>query len=314
MQGATIADELRAAIRPTTLIASQRLNDAAKADVILASETFQHTGSFKFRAAYNAALKSRAGHMIAASSGNFGQALAYACQLLGKKCTIVMPDNSAKVKVDAVQHFGGVVEPVNVNLKTRAERVAELHREHTDADVVSAYDHEDVIEGNSTLGEELALIEGLDAVIVPIGGGGLSAGVIAGLRRKGSTVPVYAAEPLLANDASRSLRMGELVALESEPQTIADGARTLSLGRLNWRLLKDSLAGVIEVPEDSIVDAVKQLYFLANLKTEPTGALPLAALLIEPCLAHKKVCCIVSGGNVDVENYCRLLKSSSDKN
>lgn len=305
----TIADELRAAIRPTTLITSARLNDVANADVILASETFQHTGSFKFRAAYNAALKSSAAHMIAASSGNFGQALAYACHLLKKKCTIVMPDNSAQVKIDAVRHFGGIVETVNVKTKTRAQRVAELHEEDADADVVSAYDHENVIEGNSTLGEELALVEGLDGVIVPIGGGGLSSGIISGLRRKGCHVPVYAAEPMMANDASRSLATGELQAMESEPQTLADGARTLCLGRLNWNVLKHSLSGVIEVSEEDIVGAVRKLFFLANLKAEPTGALSLAALLGEPRrFSGKKVCCIVSGGNVDVDNYCRLIK------
>src|SRR5262245_2382808 len=119
---------LNAVIRPTTFVRSVRLNNRTGLDITLACETFQVTGSFKFRAAFNLAKTVSQDHIITASSGNFGQALAYACRLLGKRCTVVMPDNSARVKVDAVKEFGGLVEPVATASKSRAERVAELSR------------------------------------------------------------------------------------------------------------------------------------------------------------------------------------------
>lgn len=192
---------VRKAIRPTTLIRSPRLDELVGAEVLIASESFQYTGSFKFRAAYSAAFRSPASRLIAASSGNFGQALAYAASLMNKEAIIVMPDNSAGVKIESVRRFGGRVELVETKKVSRAERVAQLSTEYPDAQVLSAYDHDDVIAGNSTLGAELAERAGdYDAVIVPVGGGGLSAGLIMGLRQAGSKMEVYGAEPLLANE------------------------------------------------------------------------------------------------------------------
>jgi threonine dehydratase len=112
--------------RPTTIIEARRLSKRLGLDLTLASETFQHTGSFKFRAAYNVAANVDASTILTASSGNFGQALAYACSLLSKKAIVVMPETSARVKMDAVREYGGTVEPVDVRVKSRAERVAEL--------------------------------------------------------------------------------------------------------------------------------------------------------------------------------------------
>jgi threonine dehydratase len=143
-----------------------------------------------------------------------------------------------------------------------------------------------------------------------VGGGGLSSGIITGLRAAGKDTPVYAAEPLLANDAARSLRAGRIVRNEAEPQTIADGARTLSLGQCTWAVLREGLAGVVEVPEEKIAEAVRLLFSLANLKAEPTGALSLGALLTDPKrFQEKRVCCVISGGNVDVEVYRKFLTS-----
>lgn len=136
-QTLNFVEVLRQAVRPTTFIHSRTLSDLAGANVIIASETFQHTGSFKFRAAYNVAQQTVAPHLIAASSGNFGQALACACQLLHKRCTIVMPATSAQVKVDAVKRYGGVVEMVDTTKVSRADRVMQLALEHPDAQVVS---------------------------------------------------------------------------------------------------------------------------------------------------------------------------------
>ncbi len=298
-------------MRPTTFVQSRTLSELAGANVIIASETFQHTGSFKFRAAYNVAQQTMAPHLIAASSGNFGQALACACQLLNKKCTIVMPDNSAQVKIAAVRRYGGIVEMVDTAKISRADRVAQLALENPDAQVASAYDDQLVIDGNSSLGEELVECgQKFDAIIVPVGGGGLASGVIRGLQRHHDRTPVYGAEPKLANDASRSMQAGKIVRNESEPQSIADGARTLSVGLNNWPILQSGLTRIIEVEEPAIEEAVRILFSHANLKVEPTGALTVAALLAQKDLfADQTVCCIVSGGNVDAAVYRRIIES-----
>ena len=303
---------VRNAVRPTTLIRSPRLDELVGAEVLIASETFQFTGSFKFRAAYSAALRSPASRLIAASSGNFGQALAYAASLMKKEAIIVMPDNSAAVKVDAVRRFGGQVEFVETQKVSRAQRVAELAAQFPDAQVLSAYDHDDVIAGNATLGAELAERAGdCDAVIVPVGGGGLSAGLICGLMQAGSTMEVYGAEPLLANDAKRSLDAGKIVVNESEPQTIADGARTVSLGQRNWAILQSGIKGLLEVGEEAIEGAVRSLFQLANLKCEPTGGLAFgAAAARKDLFKGKRIVCIVSGGNVDTDVFLRIVGKS----
>jgi threonine dehydratase len=283
-------------------------------NLLLASETFQHTGSFKFRAAYHLASHVSNPLIIAASSGNFGQALAYACSLVGKRAIIVMPETSAKVKVEAVREYGGEVEFVDVRSKSRAERVEELAHEHPTAYIASAYDDPLVIEGNSSLGEELGRLATdppLDCVVAPVGGGGLTSGIVSGLRRSGrpgQSVEVVGAEPALGNDAARSLREGRIVANETEPQTIADGARTVSLGQHNWAILKDGLGGIVEVPEEQIICGVRLLFELANLKSEPTGALSVGALLTDPSrFQGRRVCCVISGGNVDAAVYERVL-------
>ncbi|HEY9785087.1 MAG TPA: pyridoxal-phosphate dependent enzyme, partial [Candidatus Obscuribacterales bacterium] len=202
-------DRLRRLVRPTTFVKSWSLAQLLKADTLIASETFQHTGSFKFRAAYNVAQSVEQPELIAASSGNFGQALAYAARLLGKTAIVVMPDDSARVKIEAVRRYGGIVDLVDVRKKSRGERVKEIAQERKDARVVSAYDDLFVIEGNSTLGEEMAECgEEFDVVIVPVGGGGLCSGIIEGLKRKGNGARVYGAEPLLGNDAKRSFAAG----------------------------------------------------------------------------------------------------------
>ncbi|HXJ93162.1 MAG TPA: pyridoxal-phosphate dependent enzyme [Terriglobia bacterium] len=299
----------------TTLIKAPRLGQHLGANLLLASETFQHTGSFKFRAAYHLASHVSNPLIIAASSGNFGQALAYACSLVGKRAIIVMPETSAKVKVDAVREYGGEVEFVDVRSKSRAERVEELAQEHPKAYIASAYDDPLVIEGNSSLGEELGRLAAekpFDCVVAPVGGGGLTSGIVIGLRRAGSagrSVEVIGAEPALGNDAARSLREGRIVANDAEPQTIADGARTVSLGRHNWAILKDGLAGIVEVPETEIARGVRLLFEFANLKAEPTGALSVGALLTEPGrFQDRRVCCVISGGNVDAAVYEAILR------
>jgi threo-3-hydroxy-L-aspartate ammonia-lyase len=305
----TTFSSLEAVVRRTTIIDAPRLVRRLGIDVRLASETFQHTGSFKFRAAYN--LASHVPHelLIAASSGNFGQALAYACSLLKKSLIVVMPATSAKVKVDAVRQYGGRVELIDVRVKSRAQRVAELAKRHPEAYLASPYDDPLVIEGNSSLGRELvALQPAPDVVVAPVGGGGLSSGIISGIKQCGSRIKVIGAEPLLGNDAARSLRAGRIIANKEEPRTIADGARTISLGKLNWKILRHAMRDIVEVPEEKISEATRLLFELANLKAEPTGALSIAALMTHPKLFYNRsVCCVISGANVDSALYKKIL-------
>jgi threonine dehydratase len=297
------------AIRPTTFIESSKLRDHLGIDIMIATETFQHTGSFKFRAAYNLALNVPNDEIITASSGNFGQALAYACKLLGKECTVVMPVTSALVKIDAVMGYGAAVDLIDTKTVSRSERVLQLAEKMKDPYVASAFDDQFVIDGNATLGDEIAE-HGFDAVVVPVGGGGLISGILTALSRIDSTTEVFGAEPLLGNDATRSFREGYLIANVTEPLTLADGARTVSLGNLNWPIIQTGAKDFIEVSEENIAEAVRLYFGLANLKCEPTGALSLGALLEnKDRFRERKVCLIVSGGNVDPEVFRSILKN-----
>jgi threonine dehydratase len=296
--------------RPTTIVDAPRLSKKLGVDLILASETSQYTGSFKFRAAYNVASNVKQAHIITASSGNFGQAIAYACSLFKKRCTVVMPATAPQVKVEAVREYGAEVDLVDVKKKSRLARLAELAKEFPDAYVASPYDDSLVIEGNSSLGDELlALGLELDFIIAPIGGGGLTSGLVKAVVRSGEKMQVLAAEPALSNDAAQSFRAGHIVALPDESATIADGARVLRIGDHNWEILSHGLAGVIEVSEEQIMEGVRLLFALANLKAEPTGALSLGAVLAEPKrFKGKRVCCVISGGNADPALYAKLIE------
>jgi threonine dehydratase len=301
---------LRTEVIPTTFIESERLNRALqlKPGLLLVSETFQHTGSFKYRAALSVALHSRSSHLLTASSGNFGAALALAASRTGKLCTVVMPAQSAQVKIRAVQSAGATVDLIDTSQITRAGRVEQLRQAHSEAQVVSPYDDPYVVAGNSSLGAELFAREVPDCVVVPVGGGGLSSGLVVARDLLATTCEVVGAEPLLANDGARSLRSGKLCANDQEPSTLCDGARTLSLGKLNFAVLQQGAAEIVEADEGNIARAVRMLFELANLKAEPTGALSLAAVLQSPRrFAGKRVACIVSGGNVDPALYAQLI-------
>ena len=295
--------------RPTTIIEPARLAERLGVKLMLASEAFQHTGSFKFRAAYNVAARVPNEMIIGASSGNFGQGLAYACKLLKKQCIVVMPATSDPAKVAAVQAHGGKVDMIDVLKTSRAERVAQLAREHPKAYVASAYDDPLVIEGNATLGRELAALNlPVDCFLAPVGGGGLTSGLITGLRAGKCLTPLIGVEPTIANDAARSLREGRIIRNDTEPQTLADGVRTVSVGDHNWAILKDGLSRIVEVDEPLIPEAVRLLFNLANVKAEPTGALPVAGLLADPeAFRGKSVCCVISGGNVDPALFARII-------
>src|SRR2546427_6893118 len=221
-------------LRPTLLLSCPALSAQLDCNLTIASETFQHTGSFKFRAAYNLLASIPQQRVVAASSGNFGQAVAYACKLLGKTCIIVMPATSAQVKVAAVQSYGGIVDLVNVREVSRARRVEQLLAEHTGAFPAPAYDDYRVVAGNSTLGKEILSVADFDVIVVPVGGGGLSSGIVIARDYLHARTEIIGAEPLPGNDAARSLHAGQLLSNEHEPATVADVALTLTLGHLIW--------------------------------------------------------------------------------
>jgi len=169
-----------------------------------------------------------------------------------------------------------------------------------------------VIEGNAGLVDELfSRGAEFDYIIAPIGGGGLTSGLVKGIERSGRKIGVIAAEPLLANDFAKSMRAGKLIGDSEESATIADGARMLKVGENNWRILRAGLDSVIEVSEEQIAEGVRLLFLLANLKSEPTGALSIGALLANPDkFKGKRVCCVISGGNADPALYASLIGKS----
>jgi len=159
------------------------------------------------------------------------------------------------------------------------------------------------------LGEELAKLDNsFDVLVAPVGGGGVISGIIKGFDRYNKACAIIGAEPVMANDASSSFREGKLIRLKDEPQTIADGARALSLGIHCWEVIRNGLSTMVEVPEEAIKEAMRTLFYHANLKAEPTGALALGAVLTEPKLfENKSVCCIITGKNVDAALFTSIV-------
>jgi threonine dehydratase len=302
-------DVLRPQLVPATILTSDRLDEMVGHGIRLhiVADTFQHTGSFKFRAALCLALHAPSSRILTASSGNFGAALARACRQTGKECTVVMPAKSAAVKVENVRRYGGTVDLVDTDRMTRAERVAQLHAQDPSFQVVSAYDDPFVIAGNSSLGAELFESDTYDCVVVAVGGGGLSSGLVVARDQLGSRSEVIGAEPA-AGKANRSLQEDRIVTLEREPATIADGARTLSLGTLNFAILREGLEAAVPVEDATIGQSVRLLFEAVNLKAEPTGALGLGAVLQNPeRFAGRSVACVVTGGNVDAAVFAKLI-------
>lgn len=305
---------MRAKISPylnkTTLLRSEKLDEILGAKIVVASETFQHTGSFKFRAAISVATHTTESHLVTASSGNFGAALARAAKLTHKKCTVIMPSTSSAVKIESVKSYGADVDMIDVGKVSRASRLAELAEKIPDARSCSPYDDAFVIAGNASLGFEILEALSPDVILAPVGGGGLSSGIVVARDEKKSSALVVGAEPKIANDASRSLREKKRVANESEPQTIADGARTLSLGELNFEILSDGLTEIVEVTEDEIAEAVRLLFSALHLQVEPTGALSVGALIANRAkFTNKNVVCVASGANVDAQLYAKIISS-----
>jgi threonine dehydratase len=308
---AAVWQTLPHSVRPALIFNSPQLSARLGCDLTIASETFQYTGNFKFRAAYNLLSRTAATDIITASSGNLGQAVAYVCRLLGKKCTVIMSQTAARVKIEAVQAHGGIVDLIDIRQISKLARGRQYLDDHPQSFWVPGHDDYQIVTGSSTLGKEIFEAGNFDVVLAAIGGGGLASGIVIARDYMEVTTEVIGVEPLTANDAARSFRSGQLISNEQEPETIADGARVLGLGKLNWEILRQGLTDIIEVPDALTIKALQAYFLHANLKVEPTGALTLGAVLTQPeRFAGKKVCCIVSGGNVDPAVYCQALQST----
>ncbi len=308
------AERLRGVAHRTPVHTSRTLDEMTGARVFLKCENFQRGGAFKFRGAYNAVSllsdEERARGVLTFSSGNHAQAVALTGRLLGVRVVVVMPDNAPAAKIAGTRGYGAEVVLYDPRERNREEIAAELQQERGMA-LIPPYDHADVVAGQGTAALELMEETGpLDALFVPCGGGGLLSGSALAARDFAPGCRVVGVEPELADDATRSFRTGELVTI-SNPPTIADGLRTPSLGRITFPLVRAHVAEMRTVSEEAIVEAMRFLWTRAKLVVEPSGAVPLAALLASPGeLAGQRVGVILSGGNVDLAAACALLGSA----
>jgi threonine dehydratase len=284
---------------------SQRINRAAGAQLFFKCENLQKTGAFKARGASNAVFslpEARAAAGVAThSSGNHAAALAWAARLRGIRAYVVMPRNAPEVKKRAVAGYGAEIIFCEPTLVARESGLARLVAE-TGAEVVHPYDDFRVIAGQGTAALELlADIPDLDAMVAPVGGGGLMSGTAIAAHALRPGLRLFGAEPAAADDARRSLAAGEIIP-STYLDTIADGLRT-SLGRQTFPILKRHLEAILTVQEDGIVAATRTIWETMKLVVEPSGAVALAALLAGGTnLAGKRVGVILSGGNVDLDH------------
>lgn len=285
----------------TPVLTSRSLDEMAGARLFFKAENLQKTGSFKCRGASNAVARlADAGRgVVTHSAGNHGAALAYAAARRGIPCHVVVPRSAPRVKVQAIEREGARVVFCEPTLEAR-RAAADAIAAETGAVLVHPYEHPDVIAGQGTAALEfLARVPDLDALVVPVGGGGLCSGTVLAARRLRPGIRIFGAEPAIADDARRSLQAGVIIP-STYPDTVADGLRT-SLGELPFSILRTELEDILTAPEDDILAAMALIYSRLKTVTEPSGAVPLAALLgVRSRLAGLRVGIILSGGNVDL--------------
>jgi threonine dehydratase len=284
----------------------------------LKPESLQPIGAFKMRGAYNklASLTDaeRARGVVTYSSGNHAQAVARAARLLGAHAVIVMPDDAPRVKVEGVQRDGAEIIFTGPASEERHEIALALVAERGYT-MVEPYDDPAIIAGQGTIGLEIVEdLPGVTSVLVPVSGGGLSAGVATAVKRLRPSARVIGVEPELAADAKESLERGELVSWPGEQtnRTMADGLRTQSLGPLPFEHLRRFLDGVVTVSEDEIADAMRVLAHRARLVIEPSGAAAMGAHIagrVEQGADDDARVVILSGGNVDPERFLEILSA-----
>lgn len=286
----------------TPVLRSASLDAHLNAEVVLKCELFQKTGAFKFRGAYNALYnhqQSGGGPVLTFSSGNHGQALAKAGQLLGIAVTVVMPHDALATKKAAAAAYGAEIIEFDRSEIAREDLGRQL-AEDRGLTVIPPYDNAMVVAGQGTAVKELLEEHpNLEAIVIPLGGGGLLAGSLLSAKALAPDCLVYGAEPASASDGKESLDSGEIVSI-SDPQTIADGARTPYLGKITFEIIKSHVEDILLVEEQEIIDATRFLWQRVKLTVEPTGALGIGAIQVNRNLFEgKRVGVILSGGNFD---------------
>jgi threonine dehydratase len=286
----------------TPVMTSRTLDARAGAALYFKCENFQRIGAFKARGAHNAVLAippdSLRHGVVTHSSGNHGAALALAARNAGTRAWIAMPRNAPKSKVASVERLGGAIEFCEPTLAAREACCAEIMR-RTGATLVHPYDDWQVITGQGTAALELLeKIPGLDAIVVPVGGGGLLAGTA--IVGAGLSVQVHGTEPAAADDAYRSFMAGERQALAGTT-TIADGLRA-SLGVRPFEVMRRMVGGITTVSENEIIAAMRLVWEVMKIVIEPSSAVPVAGMLSGRMpLAGRRVGVILTGGNVDLD-------------
>jgi threonine dehydratase len=302
---------LEGIVKPTPLVKSATLARMIDAEVLLKPENLQKTGSFKIRGAYNrvAALtpEEACRGVIAASAGNHGQALAYAATRAGVKATIVMPRTAAISKIDATRSYGQEVVLEGVDYQA-AHRAAGKICERSGALFVDAYDDPFVIAGQGTIGLEIADEIAPDTVLVPVGGGGLIAGIAAAIAARVPKAEVIGVEAAGAAQLSASIAAGAPLAISRPVDTIADGLATGRIGKLPFELIRERVRRVVTVDDFEIGEAVLLMLERMKLLAEGAGAAALAgALKIKSELRGRRVVIVVSGGNIDINLLDRII-------
>ena len=289
-------------VHRTPLLASRTLSERLGVEVRLKCENLQRAGAFKIRGAMNALLQipvaDRPRGVVAFSSGNHAQGVALAAKLLGIPATIVMPENSVRMKVEATEGYGARVVQGGVTAATR-DTVARQLAEETGASIIPPFDDERIMAGAGTVG--LEIVEewpDVTTIVVPLGGGGLLSGVALAATSLRSDIDIFGVEPAAGNDGEQSFHAGRIVAIDP-PDTIADGARTLAIGTRNFAVIRERVKDVVSVDDAVLLETLKYAMYRTKLVIEPTGALGIAALLTGKVKPRGPVAIVVSGGNLD---------------
>ena len=297
--------------RRTPVLTSTTVNQITNCQVFFKCENFQRTGSFKFRGAYNALSqlsesKKQKG-VLAFSSGNHAQGIALAGKLLNIPTTIVMPENSPAVKQTATRGYGAEVILYNPKQISREELAQNLAREKN-LEIIPPFDHPHIIAGQGTTALELIQeVRELDLLLVCCGGGGLISGCAIGTKALLPNCRIIGVEPARADDATRSFK-SKILQFVNNPDTIADGARTSSLGKITFPLVLEYVDDMITVSEEAIIRTMYFIWERLKIVVEPTGVLATAALLEGVVKSPgSRIGVIISGGNVDLGEVGKLF-------
>ena len=295
----------------TPIATSRTLDERTHATVFLKCEQLQRMGAFKFRGAYNriAALgpEERARGVVAFSSGNHAQGVALAARLLGAPATIVMPEDAPASKLAATRGYGAEVVTYDRRTMNRGA-IAQALASERGATLVPPYDDPYIIAGQGTVASELCSeVPDLDALLVPVGGGGLLSGCALAATHATPGIAIYGVEPEAGDDFAQSFARNERVEIPV-PETIADGQQTTQPGELTFPIVKRLCAGIVTVSDEEIRDAMRFAFSRLKFVLEPSGACALAALLAARVdIRHKRVGVVLSGGNVDPARYASIV-------